>query len=524
MPGPAAFDLLLLGFRNDLARERTRVLIERLAARHRIPSVDGCAPLPCRLLLGIDHELGLDLCAQLRGSGALVRLVATEAAQPPSEPVAATPRRLRVRPLLLMLFPLACLAALHAASTRGAPRRPGGVSEPGEPPRSLGRQSLELNSEAITLSESGDFAGAADRLRNAIRDDPEQLTLQQNLKAVLHNWAVAELNDGRPERAVELSRQGLQLGEDRHLLLVLGVALTRAGDLGGARAALERALALGGDDPQTLLALGRLYQQDGNREKAVEMFQHARDLGVTDPDFTIALQRLERELDAEWDYTELSSPHFTVSFAEGENRAAARAVLDSLEQAYFSVGRKLDFYSPERVAVVLHDQEEFHDITQAPSWMGALYDGRIKLPVHGLHQGSPVLDRTVRHEYAHAIVSQLTRGRCPLWLNEGVAIWAEESVDGERRAWAEATIGGRQLFLLSDLHRPFSHLPKERVSVAYAQSYLAVRRLLDDFGATQVRSLLTAIGSGKPLPEAFSSVFSGTLTDFESELLQELSG
>jgi tetratricopeptide (TPR) repeat protein len=524
VPAQTTFDLLLLGFRNDLARERTLTLLGRMAGRHRIAIVDRETPLPHRLLVGIDHELGLDLCAQLRRSGAQVRLVATQGAQPPLLTPLAAPRRLPVRMLPLLLL-LAGLGAFHASFTRGgASQRLGARDEPGAAGRAAEPRSLELNSEAITLSEGGDFAGAADRLRDAIRGEPHHPTLQQNLKVVLHNWAVAELNEGRPENAVEFVRQGLQLDEDRHLLLVLGVALTRTGDLGGARAALERALALGGEDPQTLLALGRVYQQDGNREGAVEMFQHARDLGVTDPEFTIALQRLERELDAEWDYSELSSPHFTVSFAEGKNYAAARRVLESLEQAYFSVGRRLDFYSPERIPVVLHDSEEFHDITQAPSWMGALYDGRIKLPVHGLDRGSPILDRTVRHEYAHAIVSQLTRGRCPVWLNEGVAIWAEESVDGERRAWAEAAVAGRELFFLADLQGPFSELPKDRISVAYAQSYLTVRRLLDDFGAGDVRALLTAIGSGTPLQEAFVNVFSRTLGDFENDVVRHLTG
>ena len=530
MSAKPTFDLLLLGYRNDLAREHTLARLRRLAVRYPVDAVDRDTPLPHPILTGIDHDFGLDLCAQLRQDGAQVRLVASEplrSADPPPSPVR---RGLPVRTLVLLLL-LAAAAALQATLNRGDnARRPGDAGDSvlgmPDPRHSEGGtlQSQRLNSEAIALSEDGDFAGAAERLRNAIHGEPDQPTLRQNLRVVLHNWAVAELNDGRPENAIKLIEQALELGEDRNLLLVLGVGCSRTGDLARARTALERALALGANDAQTFLALGRVYQEDGNREGAVEMFQRARDLGVTDPQFNIALQRLERELDAEWGYTELASPHFTISFAEGKNYAAARHVQESLEQAYFTVGRKFDYYPQQRTPVVLYDSEEFHDVTQAPRWMGALYDGRIKLPVRGLEQGNPILDRTIRHEYAHAIVSELSHGRCPVWLNEGLAIWAEETVDGERSGPARAAVADQELFFLDDLRRPFTEIPAARIGVAYAQSYLAVRRLLDDFGSQDVRALLTALGSGNPLPQAFESVFSRSLADFESGFVRSLTG
>jgi tetratricopeptide (TPR) repeat protein len=341
---------------------------------------------------------------------------------------------------------------------------------------------------------------------------------------VLHNWAVAELNEGRSEHAVSLANQALDLGPDARLYLVLGVAQSRVGEWDRAKISLEKAIDLGGADAPTAIALGRVYQQLGNRAGAVEMFQRARDLGVNGEDFETVLSRLERELDAEWDYTEMPSPHFTISFAEGKNYDAARNVEDSLEGAYFSVGRKLEFYGSNRTPVVLYDEQDFHDITQAPSWMGALYDGRIKLPVRGIDQRTALLDRTVRHEYAHVVVSQLTKGRCPVWLNEGVAIWAEEQAEGERLEWAERTVSDQELFNLEQLNGPFTDLPSTRVPVAYAQSYLAVRTLLDDEGAPRVRALLNAIGSGMTPTSAFESVMSQNLADFERALVRSLTG
>lgn len=524
MSRPPIFDLILLGYRNDLARERVLAAIKRLGAVHPLEEITRDSTLPQRVATSLDHDLGLALCAELRQSGAQVRLVAVEPLSAPEPVPSAGSQRSGAR-LLLLILVLGALAVLQGRLYRGSPDMGASGFAPARAPAVLERSaSLKLNTEAIALSEHGDFAAAADRLHDAMNREPGEPTLRQNLRAVLHNWAVAELNDGRPEQAASLADQALALGTDARLYLVLGVAQSRLSEWDRAQASLERAIELGANDAQTALALGKVYREIGNREGAVEMFQRARDLGIAGSDFETVLGRLERELDAEWDYTEMPSPHFTLSFAAGRNYAAARNVEDSLEQAYFSVGRKLEFYGSERTPVVLYDEEEFHDITQAPTWMGALYDGRIKIPVRGLDEGSVLLDRTVRHEYAHAVVNQLTHGRCPVWLNEGVAIWAEEQSEGERIEWAQRIIAEQELFHLEELAKPFTDLPSARVPVAYAQSYLAVRALLDADGSSQLRALLTAIGTGMTTQAAFESVMSRDLAEFESTLVRGLTG
>src|SRR5262249_62385068 len=100
-------------------------------------------------------------------------------------------------------------------------------------------------------------------------------------------------------------------------------ARVRQRQWGGARTALERAVALGAPEPYTLIALGKVYRQQGEREAAVEMFHRARDSGAGGPDFQENLARLEPELDAEWDFSEMRSPHFQIAFAGGERERHA---------------------------------------------------------------------------------------------------------------------------------------------------------------------------------------------------------
>ena len=209
---------------------------------------------------------------------------------------------------------------------------------------------------------------------------------------MLHNWAVAELNANHTDARRELLEEGLALEEDRDLLSALGIARVRQGDWArrGTRARARRRRSAR-RDPYTLIALGKIYRQQGEREAAVEMFHRARESGAARPRLPGRCWRaLERELDAEWDFAEMRSPHFQIAFAGGEresNAAAQRRVAHGLEDAYFHVGRKLDLYPGERVPVVLYPSEDFHDVTQTPSWTGGVYDGRIKLPSRGVEDG-----------------------------------------------------------------------------------------------------------------------------------------
>ena len=538
MPTPV-FDLLLLGYRNDLARERVLAYLRSLSPSQGGPlSLGRDADLPQVLRAGIDHGAGLSLLAELRDRGAQVRLV--ESARVGSAvalpgPLGATPAAApssSTRLLgLLVVFAIAVMAYVRFAPPPrplAPPPSAVGYAQPAAPfPAQLDPAPHQLNDEAVVLNAAGQFADAAGKLREAMQHAPDQAALRRNLRTVLHNWAVAEINANHTESAVELLEEGLALEEDSSLLSALGIARVRQGAWDAARTALERAVALGASDPYTLIALGKVYRQQGEREGAVEMFHRARDSGAAGPDFQENLARMERELDAEWDFAEMRSPHFQIAFAGGEreSNAAAEAVSHGLEDAYFHVGRKLDLYPGERVPVVLYASEDFHDITQTPNWTGGVYDGRIKLPSRGVEDGDgAVLERTLRHEYGHVLVNQLSRGHTPVWLNEGVAIWCEEERDGDRNEWAFRTLAGQVLFPLRELEGSFTRLPPERVQVAYAQSYLAVQSLVAHSGGHGMRELLTALGDGKSLDEAFRSVYSRNLAGFESEFIKELTG
>ena len=85
---------------------------------------------------------------------------------------------------------------------------------------------------------------------------------------------------GVPKEAAETLRKGLWLEPDNALgHYYLGEALNQAGDLKGARAALEKSAELAPDHGRTFRLLARVLDRMGRYEEAQTMYRRAREVG-----------------------------------------------------------------------------------------------------------------------------------------------------------------------------------------------------------------------------------------------------
>lgn len=184
----------------------------------------------------------------------------------------------------------------------------------------------------------------------------------------------------------------------------------------------------------------------------------------------------------------LTSEHFQLSYPASTLQRDAENVLRMLEAARSDVlrrvsGASLSFDGLQRLTVIVHPTTgDFVSATGQPFWAaGATKGRRIELQPLNLLRRRGVLPTTLRHEYAHAVIETLSRGRAPRWLSEGLAI----HVAGEGSMFARLENKEKLStdVLEQRLARPAS---AEDMRALYAAAYRHVQRLISAEGEGNV--------------------------------------
>lgn len=172
----------------------------------------------------------------------------------------------------------------------------------------------------------------------------------------------------------------------------------------------------------------------------------------------------------------------------------------------------------------LMDEETFYVSTGAPRWTNAMYfRGQIMIPVgEGDSVDIPNLFRSVKHEYTHAVVHALTKGRCPGWLDEGLAQWSEGDENPALMPALLKWLRKHPPVDLALLQGGFTKLDTKMVAAAYAQSLYAANSVIRGYGFERIRAYFEALRSGSEKQRAFVDGFGLSENSFEGEVERNL--
>ena len=236
------------------------------------------------------------------------------------------------------------------------------------------------------------------------------------------------------------------------------------------------------------------------------------------------LSRAQRELTAESQFSESETGHFSIHYEGATTSAELRyQVQASLESSYSDLVRDLGISPRQNISVSLYTNQAFFDVTEAPAWIGALNDGKLRIPVQGLTSVTPELARVLKHELAHSFINQVTHGRCPQWLHEGVAQVIEPKQLGPTRGrrLAELYRGGHQI-PLANLERSFLNFSPFEAVLAYDESLAAAEFIRDTYGITELRAILERIGNGSSTENALRMSIHSGYADLEEQVARHL--
>jgi hypothetical protein len=236
------------------------------------------------------------------------------------------------------------------------------------------------------------------------------------------------------------------------------------------------------------------------------------------------LAKAQREATTEADFSQKDSIHFTLHY-EGKQTSDdfRRQLIATLESQYDDLVRELGVAPRASISVTLYTEQAFFDVTHAPSWSGAVNDGKLRIPINGLSSVTSDLARVLKHELAHSFVNQASAGRCPTWLNEGIAQSVEpKSLASNGRRLAQL-FQAQQAIPYNALEGGFMRFSPIEALLAYDESLAAVEYINETYGMSDIQRILQSLGEGSSTEAALRASIHSDYGQLESEVGKFLS-
>jgi tetratricopeptide (TPR) repeat protein len=354
-------------------------------------------------------------------------------------------------------------------------------------------------------------------------NDAELATLEQsgNPQTIAAGYFIAgkhEFEHGNFPGARTYLETALRFdGQNPSVLNYYAALLAKTGHASEALPYAERAVRASPDSPDSLTVLGYVQYAADRDQDAIRTWKRSLEIR---PDASVQqyLAKAERDAKAQANYSERESSHFTLHYEGQQTSEALRSqLLATLDSEYDDLVRELGITPRDSIPVVLYTNQTFFDVTQAPTWSGAINDGKLRIPVQGVSSVTPELARVLKHELAHSFINQLTAGRCPQWLNEGLAQAVEPKTLPNGSRLAELYRTQREI-PLNTLEGSFVQLSAPQATLAYEESLAAVQYIGDIYGMSDLQRILERLGQGSSTEAALRAILHSDYGNLESEV------
>jgi tetratricopeptide (TPR) repeat protein len=305
--------------------------------------------------------------------------------------------------------------------------------------------------------------------------------------------------------------------ENPTILNYLAALLVRTGNASEALPYAEHAVRAAPDSPDALDVLGYAQFTANRTRDAARTWKRSLDRR---PDAAIEqlLAKAQRDAAAESEYSERESIHFTLHY-EGQQSSEGlrRELLASLESDYDDLVRDLGAAPRSSIQVILYTGQAFFDVTQAPSWTGAINDGKLRIPIEGVGSITPELAHVLKHELAHSFINQISAGRCPQWLHEGIAQALEPKPLANGRRLAELFQAQREI-PFNALEGSFMRFSPVEAVLAYDEALAAVQYIDDTYGVSELQRILQKLAEGSSTEAALRATIHSDYGQLQTEV------
>ena len=215
--------------------------------------------------------------------------------------------------------------------------------------------------------------------------------------------------------------------------------------------------------------------------------------------------------DIRYPWRSLSEGLLTLYWYNGDE-SFARELMDAAQQALLRLasdtGAELE--SPAEIYIYAKSEDLRGAMIFPQEWTGGVAYTRFSTIAIGISPDT--LDwgkRAMTHELTHLVIHQVVfnpYNDLPTWLDEGLAMYAEGSLEPVFANLLARAMKEDSLITVRSLSSPFSAYAEES-ALAYAQSYSLLDFIINNYGQTQMLELLNTFSEGSGYDEALQKVY-----------------
>ena len=337
------------------------------------------------------------------------------------------------------------------------------------------------NSYGLELKDRGDLRKAAQCLRLAVDYFPDEPVIKKNAAGVYLAWA------------------------DNFM---------RKDEYTNAERMLVNAERFDKNNPYLYVLKGEIAYSRDNYYRAKDNWNKALELNPSLYKVRIKLEKLEKEQEAERNFSIKEIENFKLKFEGIDKQDLAEQAAEILRNAYREVGQDFDLYPRATVPVVIYPKNKLKKLDYFPDWAAGTYDGKIRFG-ENLIENKIYMKAVLYHEYTHVLVRILGGDNVPLWLNEGLAEYSAKRFKTPemrkarqillRKAFEKKTSFSIDRLGVMDLNR-LSFLSPNRIALVYAQSESFINYLINRSSLHDMRILLEHLKRGDSIYKAVKDV------------------
>jgi hypothetical protein len=135
---------------------------------------------------------------------------------------------------------------------------------------------------------------------------------------------------------------------------------------------------------------------------------------------------------------------------------------------------------------------------------------------------TPDLAHVLKHELAHSFITQMSGGRCPAWLHEGIAQLEEGKSSASYGRLLAQLFGAEREIPYNVLEGSFMQFSTPEATLAYAESLAAAEYIRDSYGMSELPRILERLAQGSSTEAALRSNIHADYRQLRDELARWL--